>query len=440
MRKWVWDHYGARLERPGHRGEPAFLQPTAPRLPLHQLLFISVIALLVVALAGLSSNSRGVITFGHPAAAALSAGCPTSTPAITPTPTSPATTPTPTNGDGDNDNENCLSGTPTATATPGTADLSVTKTGSPNPVSPSSNLTYTITVSNSGPATAEGVVALDSLPSGVTFVFSSASQGTCVFVTCNLGSIAPGASATITVKVKVDPDTAGQITNTACVSSSTPDTNLGNNCDSTTTTVTTPTPTPTLPPGGTPTPTEPRADLSLIKVDTPDPASAGGNLTYGITVTNNGPDPAPNVVVNDALPPGVALISATPGQGTCSGTTCDLGTLAPGDSAAIAVVVEVGIQADPQITNIACATSSITDPNQANNCDDETTTVMPSVTPTALPAASTPQGPAGFPISGGLSNDGSWGSWLLLAIGLSLLTLGGGALYLSHKRKVRLDL
>ena len=374
----------------------------------------------------------------------LTNNCDTTTNIVpTPTPTPPHVTPTPPNVTPTP--PNVTPTPPNVTPTPPPApqvDLVVHKVGAPNPVAPGNNLIYFITVTNLGPSPADAVVVVDTLPAGVTFVSATPSQGSCVSVNCSLGTLASGATATITVKVKVNPGTTGQITNTACVSSNTPDTNPDNNCDSTTTTVTTPTPTPTLPPGQTPTPTPggPRADLSLIKVDSPDPVSAGRNLTYGITVTNNGPDPAPNVVVNDALPPGVTLISATPSQGTCAGATCNLGTLAPGDTAAIAVVVEVDSNADPQITNIACASSSIIDPNLANNCDDETTAVRASVTPTALPAVSTPTGPAGFPTSGGLFGDGSWGSWLLLAIGLALLTLGGGAFYLSRKRRMRLDL
>lgn len=34
------------------------------------------------------------------------------------------------------------------------------------------------------------------------------------------------------------------------------------------------------------------ADLSVTKEDTPDPVTPGSNLTYTITVTNNGPAPA----------------------------------------------------------------------------------------------------------------------------------------------------
>ena len=49
------------------------------------------------------------------------------------------------------------------------------------------------------------------------------------------------------------------------------------------------------------------ADLVLPShVVTPDPTRAGGEATFVITVGNNGPDAASNVVLTDMLPPGAA--------------------------------------------------------------------------------------------------------------------------------------
>jgi uncharacterized repeat protein (TIGR01451 family) len=57
-------------------------------------------------------------------------------------------------------------------------------------------------------------------------------------------------------------------------------------------------------------------DLGLVKTDSPDPVLFGQNLTYTLSVTNNGPMPATGVTVTDPLPAGVSLVSATPSQGT----------------------------------------------------------------------------------------------------------------------------
>lgn len=129
---------------------------------------------------------------------------------------------------------------------PGSADLSITKTDSPDPVTVGSNLTYTITVTNNGPDAATGTVVIDTLPTGVTFVSSSASQGSCtgtITVTCSLGSLANGASAT--VSIVLTPTAAGTLSNTASVSSAVADPNTANNAATASTTVNAP-----PPPGG----------------------------------------------------------------------------------------------------------------------------------------------------------------------------------------------
>lgn len=112
------------------------------------------------------------------------------------------------------------------------ADLSISKTDSKDPAPTGRNLTYTLTVTNSGPVDSAGVVVTDTLPSSVTFVSSSPSQGTCnppsgSVVTCQLGTIGNGMTATVTIVVK--PTQAGSITNTASVDATTPDPEKNNN-------------------------------------------------------------------------------------------------------------------------------------------------------------------------------------------------------------------
>ena len=89
-------------------------------------------------------------------------------------------------------------------AAPASADLSVDKSDSPDPVAEGDELIYTITISNSGPDAAQAVTLTDVLPESVTFNSAEASQGSCTgttTVTCNLGSIANGAFATVTITV-----------------------------------------------------------------------------------------------------------------------------------------------------------------------------------------------------------------------------------------------
>src|SRR5580704_17086876 len=88
---------------------------------------------------------------------------------------------------------------------PADADMAITKTGSPNPVLQGSTLTYTLGVTNHGPASATLVTVTDTLPSQVSFVSASSSQGSCSqasgTVTCSLGTMASGATATVTIAV-----------------------------------------------------------------------------------------------------------------------------------------------------------------------------------------------------------------------------------------------
>lgn len=104
------------------------------------------------------------------------------------------------------------------------ADLSIAKTGTPG-VRPGGLIQYTITVSNAGPQSASDVVVTDVLPAGTTFVSATASQGSCAgtsIVTCNLGALAAGGSATIQLDVTAPPS-EGTVTNSATVSN-TPET------------------------------------------------------------------------------------------------------------------------------------------------------------------------------------------------------------------------
>lgn len=116
------------------------------------------------------------------------------------------------------------------------ADLSLTKTDSPDPAHVGQLLTYTLTVKNNGPLDATGVVVTDTLPKSTGFGSASPPCArTKTNVTCNFGTLAPGASATATINVK--PTAKGTITNTAVVSSTTQDPNRGNNTATAQTTV-----------------------------------------------------------------------------------------------------------------------------------------------------------------------------------------------------------
>ena len=172
------------------------------------------------------------------------------------------------------------------------------------------NLTYTLHVTNQGPAEVTGVVVTDTLPAGVTFSSLTTTQGSgshqAGTVTVQLGSLASGGDATITIVVAVLRSTTGPLLNQAVVT--------GDNFD----------PVPLNNSDDEPTQVIKRIDLSIDKTDTPDPVTAGQRLNYTLLVTNLGPSDATGVTAVDTLPAGVTYVSATSSQGT---VTASGGTL-----------------------------------------------------------------------------------------------------------------
>jgi large repetitive protein len=102
-----------------------------------------------------------------------------------------------------------------ATIVPEAIDLSLAKTASTTIPLVGSDVTFTIFVSNSGPSTATEVTVLDQLPDGLTFVSSTATQGSYHAGTgiWTVGTIESGADATLELTANVE--TAGAKTNTA---------------------------------------------------------------------------------------------------------------------------------------------------------------------------------------------------------------------------------
>ena len=118
------------------------------------------------------------------------------------------------------------------------------------------------------------------------------------------------------------------------------------------------------------------SDLGIAVTGSPDPVVVGSNLTYTITVTNNGPNAATEVSATDALPSGASFVSASPSQGTCSGTStviCNLGTINSPATATVTLVVT----ATPggTVSNTATVASASCDPVASNDSATVSTTV-----------------------------------------------------------------
>ena len=120
----------------------------------------------------------------------------------------------------------------------------------------------------------------------------------------------------------------------------------------------------------------PSTDLSVTKTDSVDPAKTGGLLIYTLTATNNGPSNATGVVLEDALPEGVAFFSASPSICTANGAlSCNFGNLSVDQSKQVAVTVTVEAPPETTLSNTATLSGEQTDPNGSNNSATELTEV-----------------------------------------------------------------
>jgi uncharacterized repeat protein (TIGR01451 family) len=241
----------------------------------------------------------------------------------------------------------------TLTSVVAQADLSITKSG-PGGVIAGQNVVYTVTVTNNGPSQSTGVTVSDPTPANLTFVSNS---GGCTGpYPCSLGTLTSGQMVTITSTYSTSPTFAGNVTNTATVSSSgAADPNNANDSSSKTTNV-----------GA-------QADLSVVKTG-PASATTGQNVTYTVVVHNAGPSPAASVVVTDPTPVGIAFLSNT---GACTTAfPCNLGTLNAGQSATITSTYTIPpAYTAPQVNNTATVSSATNDPATADNTSTATTTV-----------------------------------------------------------------
>src|SRR6185295_19081506 len=102
----------------------------------------------------------------------------------------------------------------------------------------------------------------------------------------------------------------------------------------------------------------PQADLSITKIDAAASEVPGTNVTYTITVTNNGPSTVTGATVSDPLPAGTTFVSATNGATYNAGTntvTFITGTLATGGTSNFQLTLAVS----PTLTGSLSNTASV---------------------------------------------------------------------------------
>jgi len=261
------------------------------------------------------------------------------------------------------------------------ADVAVTMTG-PASVAVGTNAVYTITVTNNGIASATTVQVLDPTPAGLGFV-SNAGDCTTAFP-CSLGTLAAGATRTITATFSVPLLYAGAnpYSNVVSVTTATTDPVSADNSATVSTTVT----------GST------LADLAIAKGG-PAFTVRGGNLVYTTVVTNNGPGSATSVLVDDPTPSGLTFVS---NAGDClTAFPCSLGTVANGQTRTITSTFSIPADyaAPTPVVNTASVSSATTDLSPGNNSSTATSRfgTFYTLTPCRLADTRDPLSPEGPP-------------------------------------------
>jgi len=232
------------------------------------------------------------------------------------------------------------------------ADVALTKTVSDNFLDAIGQQTvFTVQVCNRGPGDATNVVMTDAIPAGLDFV--SATNGAVEtapnsnIVTATAASL-PGCTCQ-TYDITVQSVSAGIFNNTASATGNESDPDPANNSDSASVEVIA------------------TADVSVTKIDNGG-SPPGGQFTYTITVTNNGPDTATNVLMTDTLDPTTTFVSATNGaiQSSPGVVTRTFASIANGASEVVQITVTAP-GAPGIVTNQVTVSATEADSNNGNN-------------------------------------------------------------------------
>ena len=236
----------------------------------------------------------------------------------------------------------------TSITVPAAADIKVKNTVDNTVPKYLQNVKFTINVTNNGPNIASGVKITDILPEGIQVVSSSTNQGTYSSGIWNVGTLANGTTATLTVIGKITASNT-ELTSTAIKTAQNEyDQNTGNDASSVTLTV------------------PAAANLNITKVINSE-INYLQNVIYTIHVTNNGPNNATGVKIADELPSGFDFVSAETSQGTYDPLTgiWNIGNISAGND----VFAQITVKAQKLGAFLSTATVSGTeyDPDLSDN-------------------------------------------------------------------------
>jgi uncharacterized repeat protein (TIGR01451 family)/gliding motility-associated-like protein len=169
----------------------------------------------------------------------------------------------------------------------------------------------------------------------------------------NIGNLNFGDSYSLQIRGEVQSNASGNISNTAGVSSNTPDPDTSNNTSTVSTVV------------------NRVADVQIIKelVEEQSNLSAGSEIVYRLTYINNGPSDATNYMVYDQVPSMLENVEASrcesgfvPWNGSAN-----MGTVVAGGECTVLIRATISSDFNGSITNTATVSSDADDPDLDNN-------------------------------------------------------------------------